>query len=108
MVRTVRRAWLAMALVGAMLVGLSAFAATDRKVISKMNPAYPELARQLKVEGTVKIEVVIAADGTVKSLRALGGHPLLIQSASNALRKWRYAPGPETTTTIVEFHFHAN
>jgi len=59
----------------------------------------------LNVSGTVRIEVVIAPNGSVKSLKPLGGHPLLIQSASEALRKWRYAPGPETTT-IVEFKFH--
>ena len=54
----------------------------------------------------MKIEVAIAANGSVKSVKPLGGHPLLIQSASEALRKWRFAPGPETTT-IVEFHFRA-
>lgn len=75
-----------------------------RKVIVGVKPAYPELARQMHVTGTVKIEVVIAANGSVKSLKPLGGHPVLIRSASEALRKWRYAPGPETTT-VVEFQF---
>ena len=74
-------------------------------MVYKVKPAYPELARQINVAGTVKIEVVIAANGTVKGLRPIGGHPLLIQSASEALRKWRFAPGPETST-IVEFQFH--
>lgn len=79
----------------------------DRKVVNRVQPSYPDLARKLNVTGTVKIEVVIAANGSVKSVKPLGGHPLLIQSASEALRKWRFAPGPETTT-IVEFHFHSD
>lgn len=77
----------------------------ERKVVIRVKPAYPELARQMNVTGTVKIEVVIAANGTVKSVKPVGGHPLLIQSASDAVRKWQYAPGGETKA-IVEFQFH--
>ena len=80
-------------------------AEAERKVVTRVKPVYPELARQMKVTGTVKIEVCIAANGTVKSVKPVGGHPLLIQAASDAVRKWRYAPGNETTT-IVEFQFH--
>ncbi len=76
-----------------------------RKAIYKVNPTYPEIARQMRVSGTVRIEVVVAPNGTVKELKAKGGHPLLIQAAFEALHKWRFAPGPETTTTIIEFHF---
>jgi TonB family protein len=101
----VKAGWLLAAILGAALCQASAGADPDRKVVSRVKPAYPELARRMNVSGTVKIEVVIAANGTVKSIKALGGHPLLIQSASEALRKWRFAPGPETTT-IVEFQFH--
>lgn len=92
-------------LLGAAMCHASTAAEPARKVVIQVKPAYPELARQMNVTGTVKIEVVIAADGSVKSLKPIGGHPLLIQSASEALRKWRFAPGPETTT-IVEFQFH--
>lgn len=97
--------WLMVALLAAALCQAAAGAELERKVVNRVKPAYPELARQMNVTGTVKIEVVIAANGTVRTLKPLGGHPLLIQSASEALRKWRYAPGPETTT-IVEFQFH--
>ena len=101
----VKARWLVAAILGAVMCQASTGAEPDRKVVSRVKPAYPELARQMNVSGTVKIEVVIAANGSVKSLKPLGGHPLLIQSASEALRKWRFAPGPETTT-IVEFQFH--
>ena len=100
-----KASWLLVAILAAAMCQTSAGAEPGRKVLNRVNPAYPELARQLNVSGTVRIEVVIAPNGSVKSLKPLGGHPLLIQSASEALRKWRYAPGPETTT-IVEFKFH--
>jgi TonB family protein len=98
--------WLALGLLGAALFTTGASAAEpERKVVSKVQPAYPELAKQINVYGTVKVEVVIAPNGAVKTMRPLGGHPLLIKAATEALRKWRYEPGPETTT-IVEFRFH--
>ena len=97
--------WLLAGVLGAAMCQASTAAEPARKVVNRVKPAYPELARQMNVTGTVKIEVVIAANGSVKSLKPIGGHPLLIQSASEALKKWRFAPGPETTT-IVEFQFH--
>ncbi len=75
-----------------------------RKLKSKVDPVYPELARRSHIAGTVRIEVVIAANGQVLNTKALGGNPVLVQSAEQAVRKWRYEPGPETTL-IVEFHF---
>ena len=101
----VRARWLWAAVLTAAMCRSTTAAEPERKVVTRVKPAYPELARQMNVTGTVKIEVVIAANGNVKSLKPLGGHPLLIQSASEALKKWRFAPGPETTT-IVEFQFH--
>jgi TonB family protein len=77
----------------------------ERKAVNKVQPAYPDLAKKTNVYGTVKVEVVIAPNGTVRTMHPLGGHPLLIKSALEALKKWRYEPGPETTT-IVEFRFH--
>ena len=106
MFNNVKARWLLTAILGAAMCQASSGADLDRKVVNRVQPSYPDLARKLNVTGTVKIEVVIAANGSVKSVKPLGGHPLLIQSASEALRKWRFAPGPETTT-IVEFHFHS-
>ena len=85
----------------------SAYAAgpEPRKIKSQVRPEMPEMARQMKLKGTVRLEVEVAADGTVKSTRPLGGHPLLIQSADTAVRKWRFEPGP-AGKTIVEFTFH--
>jgi len=77
----------------------------ERKVKTKVSPMYPELAKKMAIVGAVKVEMVIDAGGTVKSAKAVGGHPLLIPAAVDAAKKWRYEPGSSETTTIVEFKF---
>jgi TonB family protein len=89
--------------------GFSQTASTDeskRKIKSKTAPAYPELARRMNVSGKVKIEVVIAPDGHVKSTRVIGGHPLLVQTCQDAVKEWKFVAAAEETTQIVEFEFH--
>lgn len=76
-----------------------------RKVRSKTAPVYPGLAKQMNVSGKVKLEVTIASDGHVTSTRTIGGSPLLVPPAVEAVKKWRYEPGPKETTEIVEFSF---
>ena len=78
-----------------------------RKVKTKVAPAYPELAKRMNVVGKVKIEVIITPDGHVKSTRAMGGHPLLVQSCIDAVKEWKFVPAPEETTQVVEFEFTA-
>jgi TonB family protein len=77
----------------------------SRKVRTKAAPEYPALARQLNVSGKVKLEVTISPDGRVTSARTVGGSPLLVAPATEAVKKWRYEPGPKETTEIVEFNF---
>lgn len=79
-----------------------------RKVKTKVAPTYPELAKRMNVSGRVKIEVIVTPDGRVKSTRALGGHPLLVQACIEALKEWKFAPAPEETTQVVEFDFNVN
>lgn len=76
-----------------------------RKVKTKVTPAIPELARRMNITGKVKVEVVIAPDGRVKSSRALGGHPVLVQTCLDAIKEWKFEPAPEETTQMVEFDF---
>jgi protein TonB len=76
-----------------------------RKVKSRVTPDYPALAKQMNVSGKVKIEVLISADGHVKSTKVLGGSPLLVQSALTALKDWKFEPAPKETTEVVEFEF---
>ena len=76
-----------------------------RKVKTRVTPAIPELARRMNITGKVKIEVVIAPDGHVKTSRALGGHPVLVQSCLEAVKDWKLDSAPEETTQLVEFEF---
>jgi TonB family protein len=79
-----------------------------RKVKTKVAPVYPELAKRMNVTGRVKIEVIITPDGRVKSTRALGGHPLLVQSCVEAVKEWKFVPAAEETTQVVEFDFNGS
>ena len=76
-----------------------------RKVKTKVTPQIPDLARRMNITGKVKIEVVIASDGRVKSSRAVGGHPVLVQSCLDAVKEWKFEPAPEETTQMIEFDF---
>ncbi|HEY6265642.1 MAG TPA: energy transducer TonB [Candidatus Acidoferrum sp.] len=102
------------ATVAVLLLGASAFSQTGttdeskRKVKSKTLPVYPELARRMNVSGKVKIEIVIAPDGHVKSTRVVGGHPLLVQTCQDAVKEWKFMPASEETTQVVEFEFHGS
>lgn len=107
MYRNATRFLLVLLAVIGLLAGVAAGEGDGRKVKTRVEPLYPELAKQYHVAGTVRIEIVIAHDGTVKATRAVGGHPLLVESAEKAVKRWRYEPGPETTT-IIEFHFRQN
>jgi TonB family protein len=89
-------------------LGFAQSASTDegkRKVKTKVAPSYPELAKRMSVTGKVKIEVIIAPDGHVKSTKAIGGHPLLVQACQDAVKEWKFLPAPEESTQIVEFEF---
>jgi protein TonB len=61
-------------------------------VVHQVVPRYPTAARQLHVQGTVVLQAVIGKDGSVQSLHALTGHPLLIPAAVDAVKQWRFKP----------------
>jgi protein TonB len=88
------------------VLGFAAFVHGDngRKIKSKVSPQYPELARKMNVSGAVKLELIVGANGQVKSVKPLGGHPLLIDAAESAVKQWRYEPGVEGTE-VVEIRF---
>jgi TonB family protein len=87
-----------------------AFAQTEqtestRKVSSKVVPMYPQLARTMSLKGTVRLEALVLPNGTVKSVQVKGGNPLLVQSAQNAIREWKWVKAEHETTELVEFKF---
>ncbi len=80
------------------------------KLINQVRPVYPPLARQARIQGTVRLQAIIAKDGTVIQLEVLSGHPLLVQSALDAVRQWRYQPtllngDPVEVVTTVDVVF---
>lgn len=79
---------------------------TKRKLITKVVPSYPGLARNLKLAGSVKIEAVVLPNGSAKSTQTLGGHPLLVQAAVDAVNRSKWEAAPHETKEIVIFNFH--
>jgi periplasmic protein TonB len=61
-------------------------------LVNRVQPIYPPLARQTRISGTVKLHAIIAKNGAVESLTVVSGHPLLVQSALDAVKQWRYQP----------------
>ncbi len=76
-----------------------------RRAKSKVQPVYPELARKMNISGTVKIEVVVAPNGSVKDARVVGGHPVLANAALDAARKWRFEPAAGESSGVIDFKF---
>jgi protein TonB len=62
------------------------------KLLVKVVPVYPPMARTTRTQGTVYLLGVIATDGTIRSLHVISGHPLLVNAALDAVRQWRYKP----------------
>jgi TonB family protein len=76
-----------------------------RRAKNKVQPIYPELAHKMNISGTVKIEVVVAPNGTVKEARVVGGHPVLATAALDAAKKWRFEPASTESSGIIDFKF---
>jgi TonB family protein len=78
----------------------------SRKIISRVVPVYPELARTMQIHGTVRVNVVIAPNGKVKLTQVVGGNPVLIKAAVDAIDKWRWAPASQETKELIQLDFH--
>jgi len=79
----------------------------SEKLKYRVEPIYPEAAREYNIEGTVKLSAVIGTDGSVRSLVLQSGHPLLVAAALNAVKQWRYEPmflngDPVEVVTAIE------
>ena len=78
---------------------------SSRKVVMRVTPQYPALARTMSIRGSVKVEALVAPNGTVKSVDVRGGHPVLAQAAQNAVRQWKWEPAPHETSELMEIKF---
>ena len=73
-------------------------------------PAYPPAAKQARIQGQVKFNVIIGKEGTVQNIQAISGHPLLVEAAMDAVRQWVYRPtllngNPVEVATVVDVNF---
>lgn len=99
---------LAVVILGAVTLAPAAFGqdAAERKVKSRVEPAYPEVAKSMRLAGAVKLLVTISPAGEVKSTKVVGGNPVFVESALAVIRKWRFESGKDETTQLVTFNFH--
>src|SRR5229473_3114570 len=61
-------------------------------LIKKITPVYPALAKSARIQGTVRFTAIIGKDGTIQNLQLVSGHPMLVQSATEAVKQWIYKP----------------
>jgi TonB family protein len=61
-------------------------------VVTKYQPEYPMIARQLRIEGEVSLEAVVAENGTVEKVNIVSGNPVLTKPAADALKRWKFKP----------------
>jgi len=78
---------------------------SGRKVVARVTPVCPELAKRMHIQGVVKLEAIVKANGSVRTTRVLGGNPVLVQAATEAVTQWKFEPGPEETTELVQLVF---
>jgi TonB family protein len=76
-----------------------------RKAKVRVAPVYPDVARRMSIVGTVRLAVVVEPNGTVKSSKPVGGHPLLVSAAMDAVKRWKFEPAATESSGIVEFKF---
>jgi protein TonB len=80
------------------------------KLVRGPQPVYPQLAKQARISGVVRLEAIIGKDGTIRNLRAVSGHPLLVPAALEAVGQWLYEPtqlngDPVEVATEIEVNF---
>jgi TonB family protein len=88
-----------------LLLAQQAQADMHRKAVQKVMPSYPEMAKTMRLSGTVRVEVKVAPNGKVMSAAVLGGHPLLAAVAVDAARQFRFEAAPQQTEEVVTFNF---
>jgi len=86
-------------------IAMTARAAEDRAVKSRVAPVYPEIAKRMKITGAVKIEATVDPDGKVTDVKTLSGNRMLSPAAEDAVRKWKFVSAAAQSTVEVEVNF---
>ncbi|MGA9814384.1 MAG: energy transducer TonB [Terriglobales bacterium] len=77
----------------------------SRRIVTRVMPQYPDMARTMNLRGSVKAEALVEPNGVVKSVEVRGGHPLLVRAAQDAIYKWKWAPAQHETHEPIEVRF---
>lgn len=77
----------------------------ERKLLTRVEPDYPEPLRRLKIGGTVRLRILISEKGRVENILLLGGNPILAESAIAAVWQWVYSPNRMKTVTDISITF---
>jgi len=80
----------------------------ERKLITRVEPDYPETLKRLYIGGVVRVQVEVGPNGIVKSTKLLGGSPILGQSTMKAIKQWKYAPAATDETLTVKYEFDSH
>jgi TonB family protein len=78
---------------------------SSRAIAFRVTPEYPRIAASLKIISVVKLQAVVRADGTVRQVRVVGGHPVLAEAAVAAVMKWHFEAAAKETTESVTVSF---
>jgi TonB family protein len=104
-----RRAGLRLAQVAALALviapAMPVRAADARAIKTRVAPTYPEIAKRMRITGVVRLAVTVSSDGKVIGVKPLSGNNLLSMAASEAVRSWRFEPGPGESTEEVALNF---
>jgi TonB family protein len=79
---------------------------SNRRIVNRVTPQYPAIARTLNLNGSVRAEAVVEPNGVVKVVEVKGGHPVLVRAAQDAIYKWKWAPASHETREPIEVTFN--
>lgn len=103
--RSVIGGWLCAAMVFLAVIPSQAEEPSKRKLLEHPAPPYPALARNMALEGVVKVDALVLPDGSVKDVNVVGGHPVLAQAAAKIVRQWRWEPSAHESHELVQVKF---
>ena len=79
--------------------------AESRPIKQRVPPAYPELAKRMKISGVVRVSATVAPDGSVTATKTVSGNHMLSPAAEDAVHKWKFVAAAEESTVEVEINF---
>jgi TonB family protein len=79
--------------------------AGDREIVSRSKAVYPEMAKRMKITGSVLLNATVEANGHVKAVNTIMGNGMLAEAAKEAVSKWKFAPTEKETIEEIEIAF---